>query len=346
MKKFEASEQWGKDSKKVSVLSDPIGEFNARNGWPLEEYLAYQDHLQTEHPNLGEEEWKMIQKELPEYEIIEDSRTGQKIRVQKFNWPEDGEIKDDQTVTIFNMPFSVPIDLDHVVYQHYLLAQALGSPLMIIENPGYGKSDKLSASQKAALREGSFSPVAKSMLSVIKTTGAKSINCVGYSMGSEITASIASQASEHGIVVNNLFVLESPRVEEQNPVKLAANFAAEANNVKFAWKHPVDPVLREISELKLGLPKGLFTYGLALFKGGLKSDIETALSTQPDMKVIVASGGSSKVSPSEANARIVKELQTKFPDRSIRRIIMPGESHAFGDTGKRFAHIVGKIVLK
>ncbi len=217
---------------------------------------------------------------------------------------------------------------------------------MVIENPGYGESDKLTTKQKSALKEdGDFKPVADTMLGIVQSLGIKRLNCVGYSMGAETAAAMAARAAYFGITVESLFIMESPRVTEQNPVKLGVNFGSDAKNLKFAWNHPIDPVMREVAKLEFGLPKGLLSYGRALYKGGLQVDLESALTTQPNMKLISASAGSSKISPSGANAQMHKQLKARFPDRSIRQIIVPGESHAYGDTGSRYAHLA-KLALR
>lgn len=333
------------NEKNITALQNPIGEFNARGGMDLAEYLSFQEHLASTHPHLGNEQWDELQKVLPPFELVEDPVTKQHLRVQRFNWPKDNKDVSEQTVTVYNVPFSVPIDLKHLVYQHLLLAEAIGSPLIVIENPGYGESDKLTSAQKSALKNGDFGPVAESMLGILVNTGAKKINCVGYSMGSDVAAAIASHSSRQGIEVENLFIMESPRVEKQKPVRLGLNFASDANNLKFTWKNPVDPVLSEVAKLGLGLPKGLSTYGRALYKGGLQEDIESALVSQPNMKVTVASAGSSKISSSAANADLNRQLHESFPDRSIRQIVVPGESHAYGDSGRRYAHLA-KLALR
>jgi pimeloyl-ACP methyl ester carboxylesterase len=339
----DAAPSW--NEKNITVLQNPIGEFNARGGMDLAEYLALQEHLITTHPTLGKEQWEELQTTLPPIELMQDPVTKQHMRVHRFNWPKSDENIDQQTVTVFNLPFSVSIDLKHMVYQHHLLADAIGTPLMVIENPGFGDSDDLTTEQKTALPNGDFGPVAEAMLGIIGRTGAKKINCVGYSMGSDTTAAIAAHAHEHGIKIVDLFVMESPREEEQNLAKLGINFARDAKNLKFTWQHPIDPVLSEVAKLEVGLPKGIFTYGRALYKGGLVSDLERALSTQPNMKLTVARAGSSKINPRKANTNMNKELKAKFPDRKIRQIVVPGESHAYGDSGRRYAHLA-QLVLR
>lgn len=163
-------------------------------------------------------------------------------------------------------------------------------------------------------------------------------------MGAETASAIAAEAQKYGIRVRNLFVMEGPRVEPQNPLKLAKNFSSDSNNLKFAWKHPADPVMREIAKLDLVTPKGATTYGLAMTKGGVDNDLMAALQSQPDMKLIIGSAGQSKVSPPKASAAVYQKLHNLYPDRT-RRIIMPGESRAYGDTGKRYANLA-KIALR
>lgn len=340
---FDARDGWS--SENITALTHPISEFNARGGMDFMEYLAFEKHMTQDHAGRGAAEWEGIQKELPEIELLEDPYTGQKLRVQKFNWPEDPEEVKRQTVTSYSLPFSVPIDLPHLEYQHYLLADALKTPLIIIENPGYGDSDKLSPAQKKAVRQADFKPIARTMAGIMQDQNIRQLNAIGYSMGAETAAALALVAKEYDIEIKKLFVMESPRVEDQNSVMLFKNFAGEAKDLKFAWKHPIDPVLRHLAKLGLGLPKGLFSYGLALHQGGLEQDLDNALLSNPKMELIMASGGLSKVSRAKANTELYRNLKNDFPHRSIRRIVMPGETHSFGDTGRRYADLA-RIVLR
>lgn len=343
MEQFYASKEWG--ARHITALVNPISEFNARGGLDLDEYQKVEQHLATEHPQLGEEEWAKLQKELPAFELLEDPNTGQKIRVQKFNWPEDGEVAE-KTVTFMNMPFSVPADPNHIQYEHYLVAKELNSPFVVFENPAYGDSDKLNKAQKDALKDdGDFGPIAESMLGIASSLGVRKANFMGYSMGAETASAMASHASNHGIEVENLFVMEAPRISTHKPVKLARDFMSDAGNLKFTWQHPVDPVLREVGKLKPALPKGTLSYGMAMTKGGLVNDLRMALDSQPNMHLTIASAGASKISPSEANNTVFTELKSAYPERLIRRVVIPGEGHAYGDSGQRFAHL-GKLVLR
>lgn len=343
MNNFDASREWG--AKHITALEHPISEFNARGGLDLEEYQRIEKHLTTVHHHLGKEQWAEVQKELPAFELLEDPITGQKIRVQKFNWPEDGELSE-ETVTFMNMPFSVPADPDHIQYEHYLVAKELESPFVVFENPAYGDSDKLTQAQKDALRnDGDFRPIAESMLGIANVLGVRKANFIGYSMGAETAAAMAAHASKHDIEVENLFVMEAPRITTHKPIKLARDFMSDAGNLKFTWKHPIDPVLREVGKLKPSLPKGTMSYGRAMTAGGLTNDLRAAIESQPNMRLTIASAEASKVSPLEANNTVFTELRSAYPDRSIRRIIIPGEGHAYGDSGHRFAQL-GKLVLR
>lgn len=344
MKSKQINENW--HEKKITALENPISEFNARSGLDFSEYQAVVQHINEKHPDQGKEDWERIKASLPSYELAQDPTSLQSLRIQRFNWPTNQEELQEVPVTIINSPFSVPLDLPHIEYQNYLLAEAIGSPVLFIENPGYGESEKLTDAQKENLRSGDFHKVSDSMLGIIASLGTKKINTVGYSMGSELAAAIAAGAASYQLEVENVFIMESPRIEKQNPLKLAKNFAGDADNLKFAWQHPIDPVLRETSELKIGLPKGLFTYGMALFKGGIQSDIEAALQAQPKMRLTIANAGASTISSSKANADVYDELKQKYPKHSINRIVMPGESHAFKDNGPRFADLAGFVLKK
>ena len=355
MEKFSASVEWS-TNKKISPLENPIGEFNARSGMELAAYLALEDQLDTQNTDLGKETWDGIKRNLPPFKFIKDPLSGQSLRTQLFNWPPEGEDIKDKVVTVFNLPFSVPIDLKHLMYQHYLLAESIETPLLIIENPGYGESDQLTRSQKKSLKSnGDFGPIAESMLGIIDAIGIRKINCIGYSMGSDIAAAIASHASGKDIEVLNLFIMESARGKKQNPLKLLGNFVSDIDNLNFTWQHPIDPIMRELTKpegespeglkkFNVNIPKGLMTYGRSLYKGGLQNDLENAFNTQPNMKLTLGSAGSSKISTASANRRLCKLLKSEYQERSIRRIIIPGESHAYGDSGKRYADL-GRLVL-
>jgi len=327
----------------IDPLANPIGEFNARGGVDLVDYQNHNAYMEIAHPGLGKDQWAEIQKTLPKFEIFEDPASGQKLRVQRFNWPKDG-VDEETAATIYNVPFSVPIDLPHLTYQHHLMAEALETPFMVIENPGYGESDKLTQEQKNELKQGKFKSVADSMLGVMKSLGITRLNEIGYSMGSDVAASIAANAADFGIIVENLFIMESPRVDNQNPIILLKNFASDSRNLKFTWANPRDPVLKEVAELKLGLPKGITTYGKALYKGGLKDDLVRALKTQPNLKVTIGTGDSSKISKPSANKELLSDIAELVPGRQVRRIVIPGESHSYGDSGKRYASLASLVL--
>jgi hypothetical protein len=346
MKSEQINPNW--DDKKITPLEDPLGEFNVRGGLNFDDYQNLVAHMNEAHPEQGKQDWDIIKSKLPSYEMMEDPSSLQKLRVQRFNWPTSSEDLGDTPVTIINSPFGIPIDLPQTEYRNFILAEAIRLPVLIIENPGYGDSEKLTEDQKKDLRSGSFHKVADSMLGIIESLGVNKINLVGYSMGSELAAAIAADAKIHQLNIENILIMESPRIEEQNPAKLAKNFANDIDNLKFTWQHPIDPVLREIAgtKLKVGLPKGLFTYGIALFQGGIKNDLETALKDQPNMKLTIANAGSSTISSSKANSIIFEYLKQEYPEHNISRIVIPGESHAFADNVARFASLVDIVFNK
>ena len=344
MDQFDTSHSWG--YRHITALENPISEFNARGGLDLELYQEIENHISKVHPTLGKDEWLRIKEELPAFDIVEDPKSGQKIRIQKFNWPSDGFVAE-QNVTIMNMAFSVPIDMAHVQYQNYLVAKELGTPFVVFENPSYGDSDKLTQSQRSALKKGNFGLLAMSMLGVATKLGIKKTNFMGYSMGAETAAAMAAHAcyEDFKIQVENIFLMEAPRIKTHKPLRLDIDFINDASNLKFTWRHPLDPVLREVCSLKPALPKDTLAYAIALTKGGLENDIRAALDNQPNMRLIIASAGASKISPSSANDEVFLKLCSEYPNRSIRRIIIPGEGHAYGDSGIRYAQL-GKLMLR
>jgi hypothetical protein len=137
--------------------------------------------------------------------------------------------------------------------------------------------------------------------------------------------------------------MESPRAEIQKPTVLAKNFTSDGKNLKFTWENPIDPVLKRTATL--GLPTFILSYALALYKGGLAYDIAEALSTQPNMQTTIGRAGSSKISTKEATSTLLAALHASHPNRHIRQIIVPGESHTYGDSGARYAQLA-RLVLR
>ena len=338
---FDANAAW--HEKHITALENPISEFNARGGSDLADYTRHTEWFLQGHPDLFETMWPVIEAEMPPLELAEDPTTGQQLRLQRYNWPEDGNVGD-EPVTISSMSFSVDLGMKPTNYQNYLEATALGTPVIFFDNPSYGKSDKLTTEQKEALKkQGDFGPIARPMLGISKELGVKKANFKGYSMGAEVAAAMAAHAHEYDIEAENLFIMEAPRVVAHPPLKLAKDFLGEANNVKFAWQHPMDPILRQAGQIKLGIPGGLVPYGRAMTRNGITRDVWTAMQTQPTMKLTIASANRSQISPNSANNRLYQSMRDHFPGRT-RRIVIPGEGHAYGDSGRRYAEL-GRFVL-
>ncbi len=187
------------------------------------------------------------------------------------------------------------------------------------------------------------------MLGIASALGTHKANFIGYSMGAETSAAMAANASSHNIEVENLFVMEGPGVQPRESRKekkdLGKNFIGDTNNLRFTWANPVDPVMREIAKLGMPIPHGLLSYGMAMTKGTQENSLRKALETQPGMHLTVASARASKISPANTNNDLFNRLRSDYPERSIRRIIIPGESHAYGDSGERYANL-SRLVLQ
>lgn len=239
------------------------------------------------------------------------------------------------------------MNIDHVQYQNFVLAEALESSVIVFENPGFGESDDLTDVQKEALKSGQgFGEIAKPMLKILKSLGVETIDGIGYSMAGDTMAAIAANASDYDIAVRRLFIFDSPGVEEQKLLTLGKNFFSGGGDLKFAWRNPYDPVLSK-TKLKLSypyVPYGLTKYGPALAKGTLFKDLKKTGETQPDMIFNIGSAGNSKISPKAGNFSVYSRLKELFPGR-VYRAILPGESHQVRDSAQRFAYIA-KLIMK
>ena len=339
---FKSSELWG-SSRFVVPLHNPISEFNARDGVDLNEYLAYSEQLGYGKTKTGTDDWLSLKQALPEIETAIAPETDQSFRIQRYNWPSDNKISE-SVVTVLNTPLGDHPDRPHVQYTAYRLASAINDSLILIVTPGFGYSGDLTTKQKSDLKNNSYDSVATSMLSLLGSLGIKSINCIGYSLGAEIASAIAANANDQ-IKVNNLVLVEAPRVSRSTKLERLSRFLLEYPNLKFAWNHPADSILRTVSNLKSSAPnRNLTAYLSSLFLDGTERTLFQALDRQAGLSLTLCSGQNSKISPLVANTRIASQLRLKFRDHKVRQIILPGETHAFAASVQRYAFIASLIL--
>lgn len=293
-----------------------------------------------------------LKKELQNIERFPDPVTGQNFGVLRLNWEKFGP---DSRVMVFIPSYGNTIEMSTNNYRLEELTKYLEVPVLAIDHPNSGGSDKWTDEQRDILaREKSYRAIAEAQLRMMKAQGIKEIDLVGQSMGGWAIAEIARQAAHHGIKVKNLVVIEAPGVEDFTSKEMQDNLLSEFKYLGLAQSRPYDPRMREAggqhkSAFERAMGHAQF-YMATKFKrdpGGLYSDsmigeslptiLEESLRLNPDLHLTVVNGTTSKVSPRESNSRMVKKLRDAgFQDR-VRHIMLPGEGHFAMESSKRFA---------
>ncbi len=307
---------------------------------------------QTPEPVPSE---KLLQ-EMKSTEKVVDPETKQKFNIIKANWEKLSK-EGQERVLVFLPPFNNAIEKGATNYRIQELARQLEMPTLAIDQPSIGGSDKITDKQKEAMKTGvGYKSIAEAELRVMKELGIKEIDLVGQSMGAFTAAEIARVASEYGIKVKNLVLIESPGIEDVSLMELAKRFLAEKKYLALYQSAPYDPRMREAS----GFAKGsleqswdLISWGASIFKNSgisyaemmrkkvVPEYLKESLGANPELELTVINGTLSTVSPAEANNQMVEELKTAGYSDRVHHMTLPGLGHTalenarfFGSTTK------------
>lgn len=299
------------------------------------------------------------------YTEIEDPETRQTLRVAILN---EEALKKGDTPTILTLQYNIGIEHKPILYLAQEMA-AESKPIIIVESHSVGESSDMTRKQAKSLRENDnpFSQLSKSMYRALEPLLGNTceIDLAGYSQGALIALSLAEQADDFGFTVKTLFALEIPGVKDfterkklkktKASIGIMKAFASDAPNLSFYEKDPHDKKQREASGVdnkknpvktyaKLGKDlvlkpmrrKGMFTaYPAGMSRRIVPYMLKSALESQPDMRVIFINGSKSTISSSkDLNNSIPQGMQSR-----VRRIILPGDTHAVGERAKRIGNL-------
>lgn len=300
-------------------------------------------------------------KELQPSEKVKDPKTGQEFNLIMFNW-EGFDPKTKPHVLVFLPPYNNAVETGATNYRSEQLGRQIDGPVLSIDHPGMGQSDALTPNQKLSLAsEDGYGAIAEAELRVMREMGITDIDIVGQSMGAWAAVALARKAEAQGVKVHNLIVVDSPGVTEMTSGELTRGEMSEGKHLDLYQSKPYDPEMRAASgqqdskiKKNIGLarwalstltndPRGI--YRKAMGRDLLGKDIEEALQTNPDLNVKIVNGTASQISPSEANAELVKTLKKTHPER-VSQAIFPGEPHLVMEPAKRFASFVKSVVKK
>ncbi len=354
-------------NKQSSRVTNPIARTNMSLGGVNPDFapsspLSLPDHRYTE----------ALKKELGTQILVSDPESGQRLNLLKANW---GEFTGEESVTVFLPPYNNAIGVGSTHHRVAELARQLATPVVAIDHPGMGGSDRLTKEQKTG-KEDSYLSVADAELRVLKSLGVKEINLAAVSMGAFAALAIAAQAAEQGIIVRNAVLIELPGVEKMSSTELGKRFLASGETLALHQASPFDPAMVESSGLHNSAVKqtrdllswaastpgndpflrywrGMSHYtaeGRAVkalsSQAELRSLEEVGVDEKPSepMQITFINGGISTVSPLKEVTNIARKLKKDYPDQ-VRQLIFPGEDHPVMENAKRFGAIT-KLVLQ
>ena len=344
-----------KKAKEKNLIDNPLARFNLNLDGQNPDWEAKDGTKSPAHEK----------KKLSPSEKVKDPKTGQQLNVLKSNW-EKFDSQSRSRVLVFLPPYNNAVDTGATNYRAEQLGRQIDGPVLSIDHPGMGKSDKLTSEQKKALQsDEGYDPVAEAELRVMKEMGITDIDLVGQSMGAWAAVSLAKKAESLGIKVHNLIVVDSPGEKEMKEKtfggELTSGEMSEGKYLDLYQSAPYDTEMRSASgqhhsAVKKNAdlarwalsslandPRGI--YRKAMARESLTDDIADALHSNPDLRVKIVNGTLSRISPQEANAKLVKILSERYPDR-VSQAIFQGEPHLVMEPAKRFASFVKTVIRK
>jgi|GEM_PF-5281071 len=329
-------------------ITDPFAEFNLNTTGLNPEFVPKPETgLPTKIENADR---ATIEREATTVFEMADPETGQKYDGLFFN----RDRRDQHRVLVMLPPFANDPHQQPANYRMAAVARELGVPMLALNHPGVGESEKLTKELRTSLKntQEGYGDIARSMLRALKEQGITEIDLAGVSMGAFEAVELARVAAEDGIhiQVKSLVAVELPGVTSMSLAKLGSNFAKEGSYLDLYQTAPYDPGLRKAgghdqSSLRrtAGFVKWLpqvarsRRYANALAKDIMADHLSDALRANPDLNVNLVNGAQSTISPHERNVEIVNQLKAEGHP-NVRLTTYPGEPHAVDENPHRLAY--------
>lgn len=271
-----------------------------------------------------------------------DPETGQRFRILELN-----TAMSDRPPLIHTLAYSISLDHAGTLNEIEQIALQHQGPIIVIENPSTGQSDKLSKEQKQQLEskdQDNFAATAVPILRALKEKGVNQVDLDGMSMGARTAASLFAHAAEHDISVGTVVLLDPPGLTDRTLREMFDRFVMQegANQPEYKKlsiedftisKGPdslADPV-KHFGKLALKDARANFwSYVKAMTRGTAPADIMDGLESQPDAKVVLITGGASGIADRDSTNETYTLISDNFPGR-IRHKRLPGDTHSFGE---------------
>lgn len=253
---------------------------------------------------------------------------------------------DDPTIVFF-LPWSEYVTRPDATDRYRLLASALSSRVVALNNLGMGPgSSGLPSAMRRDIEHGNFGSHERVHLEALHRLAIPlaNVSLMGYSLGTGLAARFARELDGYG-TVDSLTIGEPVGITQQHTLPLMAKFAHEmtfwARDHRLSRKiHPewmpsptlygatVQHFARHTRDY-MAFPQGLATAPII-------NDLEAAYgrTIDPDTPIRIVNGGSSVISPTADNERFARTLAT-IGYTNITHDIYDGEVHGVIDVPRK-----------
>ena len=276
--------------------------------------------------------------------MIGSERDAMRFSCRTFNWE---HLTPNSVVLVVMLQFSVTTELPATTpyFIEQIVRQAPDSqPIIVVNNPGMCGSSRLPRFMRRDVRAGVFDSLAESIMVALKGAGVNHAQIVGFSMGARLALAMGAitqrgNRSQLFPTVTSIAAAEPPGLAGFGVFDFFNRFTnVEGERLAYYQQTSTDDALRACIDpdqtdlqqamgfLRAVLPdwKGNWALMTGLRRSTLIMDLETL--EDSTIPTTVIQGSRSAIS-----ARL------HDPMGSVRLRLLPGDSHAFGEEGRRLA---------
>lgn len=278
-------------------------------------------------------------------EFIGSPTDSMQFSCYKFNWQHMGP---DTVALVVMLQFSVTTELP--LTTPYFIQQIVrqtpnSQPIIVINNPGMCGSSRIPRSIRIDVRAGIFDSLAEAVLVALKSADINHIELLGFSMGARLAMAMGATTVRWDKpdlfpVVHAIAAAEPPGIEAFSLLDFFKRFSqVEGERLAYYQDSTTDTRLKlcvglkptEFQQargfLKAVLPdwKGNWALMTGMRRNSLLPDIEVL--EDSEIPTILIQGTRSAISS-----------RLHAPTGSLKLRLLPGDSHAFGEEGRRLAY--------
>ncbi len=277
----------------------------------------------------------------------------QRFACLKINWGNQNHREPLVVLLQFSVHTNQPETTQYMIEQ--IRRQANGRPILVVNSPGMLGSSPLTRAQRQAIKQGDFDPLAASLLEAIKVAmNGKCFAIAGFSMGARIALAVAkvSHLSYRTRDVTRVVAIEPPGFESFTRKEFRLRFAeTEGSWLEYYQQSTTDHSLQQcfgpkMSQLRQAASfimalRGDFLGNIALMDGlrvdTCRNDLEALQKHAVPVTLIQGSNSAISTRP--------KHL-TPNEGSNLRLIILPGDTHAYGEEGRRIAWHITSVLAR